>query len=173
MPWILSALVVILLAALATLSVFCLRECYKRTIERAEIYARRVRELTAARIDIYEKAYALVFFFDGDLSPDKTEFNLNDDTPMSDIPSVNSKADEALSRLVCVIEGSETLTKERGASIKKMSGDIAKLEGDMLSAIIAFNKYVARARFINAIKPLRRFLKDITKCPYRQISFPK
>lgn len=166
-------LTILLMTALAVSAVFCLRECYKRLLERAEIYAGRVRELTKSRIDVYEKAYALVFFFGGDLSPDKVELTVKDDTPISEIPALNSSIDRALSSLICVIENSETLMKERGATVKKIGSDVAELESDMLAAIISFNKQVARARFITAFKPLRRFISDIGKCPYRQISFPQ
>lgn len=172
MKWILFACITVLVALVALCAAFTLRESYKLTLVRTESAADRVRALAKKHIDVYEKTYALVFFFGGDLSSsiDKKEFTLSDEMPMQNIFDTARNIDLELSDLVRKIEDCESIMKDRGASVKKTLAEIEILERDFIAETVAFNKYVSRARITMSVRPLRRLLKNIGKCPYRTVN---
>lgn len=172
MQWLFIALIIVLTALSVLGTAYSLRQAYKLNLLRVESAASRVRALTARHIDVYEKAYALVFFFGGDLSSsiEKKEFTLKDETPLSELPLINSGVDAALSELCARIEESESIMKDRGASFRKTNAEIEELERDLLSETVSFNRHVSRARLFSSFRPFKRLLKDLGKCPYRQIA---
>lgn len=172
MQWVFIACVIVLTALVAIVAAFSLRESYRLTLVRAESAAERVRTLTQKHIDIYEKTYALIFFFGGELSSDidKKEFSISDETRMADLPAINKDVDLSLSDICQKIESCESLIKERGASFKKTVAEIEALERDLIAETASFNKYASRARLLISVRPFKRLLKDIGKCPYKPIN---
>lgn len=164
----------ILLAALCVaVVIFSMRESYRNTLREIDSAAENLREIVAKHIDLYERTYALVFFFGSDSSSDKTQFSLPEDADMQELFDTSVKVDFEISLLCEKISASESLMKERGASVKKLYAELEEHESSLLSSASLYNERVASAIRHSSFKLSKYLLKGLGECEREQIVFEK
>lgn len=173
MQWIFIIPIISLAAGSVAIIIFSLRESYRIALADVNEAAEKVRELTNEHIGIYERMYALVFFFGADISADKTEFSVPENAGMQELFDINMQVDLELSLLSEKISQSEIIMKERGATIKKIGEELENFESVFFATVAELNKRIHTARLFVAFKPTRRVFRDIGKCSQRPIVFEK
>ncbi len=164
----------ILLAALCVaVVIFSLRESYRNALREIDSAAENLREIVTKHIDVYERMYAIVFFFGNDSSADKTQFSAPEDAGMQELFDISTKVDFEISLLCEKISKSETLTKERGASVKKLYTELEEHESNLLSSASLYNEHIVAARRYSSFKLSKYLLKGLDECKREQIVFEK
>ncbi len=173
MQWAFIIPIILLAAGSVAVIIFSLRESYRNTLKDVEQSAQEFRHLTSEHVDIYERMYALVFFFGNDLSADKTEFSIPENASLQDLFDINTQVDFELSLLSEKIAGSESLMKERSASIKKLNGEIEEHESSFMTCALLLNKRIVSARRYSSFRFSEYILKNLGKCVYKPVIFEK
>ncbi len=173
MQWAFIISIILLAAGSVAVVILSLRESYRNTLRDIENSVEEFRSLTAEHIAIYERMYALVFFFGNDLSADKTEFSVSEDASLQELFSINMQVDFELSLLSEKISKSESLMKERGASVRKINGEIEKHESAFMTCTAFLNKQILSAKRYSSFRFSKYILKNLGKCVYKPVIFEK
>lgn len=173
MQWAFIIPIILLAAGCVAIVVFSLRESYRLTLKEIDLTVESIRGLVCKHVDIYERAYALVFFFGGDPSADKTEFSVSENAGVQELFDISSQVDFELSLLCERISKSEALIKERGASIRNLYAELEAHESELLTSVALLNERIASAKHFSSTKLSKYILKNLGSCAHEPIVFEK
>ena len=171
MQWAFIVPIILLAAGLITVAIFSLRQSYKIALDDISGAANELRALTRAHADLYDRTYALVFFFGNDVSEEKAEFTLPDSPTLQELFDANTQIDFEISLLNAKIDKSETLMKERGASIKSIGTELEQIDISLISLASTLNRRISWARRISSFKLSKYLLTKLDACTHEQIIF--
>ena len=173
MPWTLIIPSILLGAGCIATVVFSNRESYRLLLKNIDSSAEDILKLTRTHIDIYERLYALIFFFGSDLSLEKQKFEAAQSRDMQEVFDLNISIDLEISRLLEKAEANEKLVAERSVSLRNLTEELEEYEKNFAPAVTLFNKRVDEAERKTRLSLSKKILKDLGPCTYAQIVFPK
>ncbi|MBE6608299.1 MAG: hypothetical protein E7633_07070 [Ruminococcaceae bacterium] len=173
MPWTLIIPSFLLFAGCITVVVFSKREGYRLLLKKADESAEDIVNLTCSHVDIYERLYALIFFFANDLSGEKQKFAVDKSRDMQDVFDTNILVDLEISRLFEKAHASEKLIAERSVSLKNLTEELEEYEKNYAPAVVLFNQRVSDAHRRSKSAISKKILSGLGTCSYQPIVFPR
>lgn len=173
MQWTLIIPSVLLAAGCITIVVFSRREGYRLLLRNIDASAEEIINLTRRHIDIYERLYALIFFFDNDSSVEKQKFSLGDSRDMQEVFELNIQIDLEVSILLEKAMASEKLTSERSVSLNNLNEELGEYEKNLAPALILYNQQIDEVKKRTRFSLSKKMLKGIGECTYSSITFPR
>ncbi len=164
---------ILLAAGCVAVLIFSVRESYRNTTRDIDLTSENIRNLVLSYIDIYDRMYALVFFFGNSSSEDKAEFAIPENANMQELYDINSQIDFQISLLCEKASKSDSFMKERGTSVKKLYAEIEAHESNFFTSTALFNERVACAKHYSSFKLSKYVLKKLEPCIHKEIVFEK
>lgn len=172
MPWALIIPSALLIVGCIAVIIFSRRENYRLLLKNTAESAEDITNLTRNHIDIYERLYALVFFFANDLSVEKEKFSVEQSCDMQELFDLNILIDLEISILLEKANASEKLIAERSVSLKNLTQELEEYEKNYAPAIMLFNQRVSDLQKKTRSTLSKKILKGIGICSYSPIVFP-
>ncbi len=173
MPWTLIIPSVLLAAGCMATVIFSKRESYRLLLQNIDTSAEDIIDLTRKHMDIYERLYALIFFFGNDSSVEKQKFAVSQSKDMQDVFDLNILIDLEISLLLEKAQASEKLVSERSVSLKNLTEEIEEYEKNFAPAVILFNQRIDEAQRRTRFALTKKMLGDLGPCTYASIVFPR
>ncbi|MBP3332622.1 MAG: hypothetical protein J6M35_01100 [Clostridia bacterium] len=173
MPWTLIIPSLLLAAGCIAIVVFSRREGYRLLLKCIDASAGEITDLTRKHIDVYERLYALIFFFDNDSSVEKQKFPLSDSRDMQEVFELNIQIDLEVSILLEKAMASEKLTSERSVSLNNLIKELEEYEKNLAPALILYNQQIDDVKKRTRFSLSKKMLKGLGECAYSPIIFPR
>ncbi len=167
----LIAVIVLLACACLTLSVFSQRAAYAQTLRETDACAENIINAVKKQLELYERLYALVFFFANDSSVDKQKFSLSESRNMQEVFDTYVIADSEINLLMKKVHDSPDLLAERSVSVKNITEELEKLDKDIACEVSLFNDRIESARIQYMLPFSKRLYRGLGECAYLPIVF--